>query len=415
MKPRSFLLASVAAVALLGAASERDARACGGCFVPPGPNSQVTAHRMAFAVSAKRTILWDQIQYVGSPSEFGWVLPIRGKVDVGVSSDQLFQRLENATQVEIQGPPPPVCPSRSRGLAFGGAESDNAAPSSQQDPGVNVWDQKVVGPYEATQLSATDGTALTNWLNEHNYTLPPAVAPVIDEYIKEGFGFLVIKLVPSADTTRMVPIRIAYEGGGTSLPLRMIAAGSGAKVGLKLFVIGEGRWETKNFPTTQVNSDELVWDYAAMGSNYNTLLVQKLALDGGRTWVAESSDELLRSSLFAGLPPGTTESDAGTVFATNTDETDIEAAFPGRASVTVTRLFAELPQSALNTDLELQASSAGKLPRIRKVEKTTNHPCPGSDSGSVFGCNAGGSSSPLTWMGALFAGALVVSVTRRRR
>jgi hypothetical protein len=427
MKLRSFIFGSMAALALIGAVSERDAQACGGCFVPPGPNTQVTAHRMAFAVSAKRTILWDQIQYVGAPSEFGWVLPIRGKVDVGVSSDQLFQRLENETSVQIVGPPQPICPSQGRGLAFGGGESNDLASASPSaaDSGVNVWDQKVVGPYEATQLSATDGTALTNWLNEHNYTLPPAVAPVIDQYIKEGFGFLVIKLVPSADTTRMVPIRIAYEGGGTSLPLRMIAAGSGAKVGLKLFVIGEGRWDTKNFPTAQIKDDELIWDYAAMGSNYNPVFLQKLALDGGRTWVAESSDDIARSKLFSGLPPGTTESDAGTVFATNTDESDIEAAFPGRASVTVTRLFAELPQSALNTDLELQASTGGKIPRVRNVTQTANHPCPGSDSGgSVFGCNAGASSgrsardessSPLTWMGALFAGALVVSINRRRR
>lgn len=35
---------------------ERDAAACGGCFAPPGPSTQVSAHRMAFAVSAKRTV-----------------------------------------------------------------------------------------------------------------------------------------------------------------------------------------------------------------------------------------------------------------------------------------------------------------------------------------------------------------------
>jgi len=417
MKLHAFLAASLFALAA-PSLLPRDASACGGCFVPPGPSTQVTAHRMAFAVSTKRTILWDQIQYVGNPAEFGWVLPIRGKVDVGVSSDQLFQRLEAETAVEVQGPPPPICPSASRGLG-GFASSDEFASASPTaaDSGVNVWDQKVVGPYEATQLSATDGTALRTWLTDHGYVLPESIAPVVDQYIKEGFGFLVIKLVPNSDVNRMVPIRIAYEGGGTTLPLRMIAAGSGAKVGLKLFVIGEGRWDTKNFPTAQIKDDELVWDYAAMGSNYNPVFLEKLALDGGRTWVAESSDDVIRSKLFAGLPPGTTETDAGTtVFASNTDESDIEAAFPGRTTVTVTRLFAELPSSSLNTDLELQASSAGKIPRIRKVTKTTNHPCPGSDSGgSVFGCNAGAGTSPLTWMGALFAGALVVSITRRRR
>lgn len=403
---------------LIGAAMfERDAKACGGCFVPEGPSTQVTAHRMAFAVSPRRTILWDQIQYTGSPSEFGWVLPIRGKVDVGVSSDQLFQRLESETTVQIVPPPTPVCP-RSNRSSFGSATQND--PSSESvgaasDSGVNVWDQKVVGPYEATQLSATDGTALRTWLADRAYVLPPAIAPVIDQYIKEGFGFLVVKLVPQVEVTRMEPIRIAFEGAAPTLPLRMIAAGTGAKVGLKLFVIGEGRWEAKNFPNASINTDELIWDYAAMASNYNPLLIKKLAENGGRTWVTEMSDEIPRARLFEGLPAGTTENDAGTtVFATDTDASDIEKAFPGRANVTVSRLFAELPQSALNTDLDLQASTGGKLTRTRTITKTANHPCPGTEGGSAFGCNAGGSGT-TTWLGVAFAGAVAVSLARRRR
>lgn len=399
------------------AITERDARACGGCFVPPGPSTQVTAHRMAFAVSTRRTILWDQIQYTGSPEEFGWVLPIRGKVDVGVSSDQLFQRLESETTVQIVGPPQPICPSSNRSL-FGGASSDEASASpSAQDGGVNVWDQKVVGPYEATQLSATDGTALTTWLTDHAYVLPPAVAPVIDQYIKEGFGFLVIKLVPQREVTKMEPIRVAFDGSSPTLPLRMIAAGTGARVGLKLWVLAEGRWEAKNFPNGEIKDSELVWDFRAMGSNYNTVFINKLAENGGRTWVTETSEEIPRAKLFAGLPKGTTENDAGmTVFAADTDETDIERAFPGRANITVSRLFAELPQSALGTDLDLQASSGGTIPRVRKVTNTTNHPCPGTqEGGSVFGCSQTGAGSSLTWLGVAFGSALAVSIARRRR
>ena len=62
-------LFAIAIAALSVVVHERDSRACGGCFVPPGPNTQVTAHRMAFAVSPRRTILWDQIQYAGEPEE----------------------------------------------------------------------------------------------------------------------------------------------------------------------------------------------------------------------------------------------------------------------------------------------------------------------------------------------------------
>jgi hypothetical protein len=415
---RKALFASLAIAWLAVVVTERDARACGGCFVPEGPSTQVTAHRMAFAISPRRTILWDQIQYTGSPSEFGWVLPIRGKVDVGVSSDTLFQRLESETRVNIVGPPPPTCPSNNRSSFNGVAQDDPSAATSEgaADSGVSVWDQKVVGPYEATQLSATDGTALRTWLTDHAYVLPAAIGPVIDQYIKEGFGFLVVKLVPQREVTKMEPIRIAFEGSSPTLPLRMIAAGTGAKVGLKLFVIGEGRWEAKNFPNAQITENELTWDFRAMASDYNTIFINKLAANGGRTWVTEMSEEIPRGRLFDGLPAGTTENDAGTtVFASNTDQTDVEAAFPGRATVMVSRLFAELPQSALGTDLDLQASTLGKLSRTKTVTNTKNHPCPGTDGGSVFGCNTAASNSSMMWIGVAFGTALALSRMSRRR
>src|SRR5689334_2668618 len=91
------------ACSLLGTI-ERDAHACGGCFAPPGPSTQVTAHRMALALSSKRTVLWDQIEYTGDPASWGWVLPIRGLVDVGVSDDELFARLEGATLPRVVPP-----------------------------------------------------------------------------------------------------------------------------------------------------------------------------------------------------------------------------------------------------------------------------------------------------------------------
>ena len=245
------VVAAVGAFAAVGSITPRG-EACGGCFHEPGIPTQVSAHRMAFAVTPTRTILWDQIVYSGAPASFGWVLPIRGAVDVGVSTDAFFQRLETVTQPQVTPPPPPVCPPQkaicrtSCPDPCGGYKSDagfgaDTAAADTKSGGVDVWGSGVVGPYEATELSATDSTALKTWLTDHGYVLPPEIAPVVDAYIAEGFGFLAIKLVPSADVTRMVPIRIAFDGASPSLPLRMVAAGTGAQVGIKLFVFGEGR------------------------------------------------------------------------------------------------------------------------------------------------------------------------------
>ena len=406
---------------------------------------------MAFAVSAKRTVLWDQIQYVGAPSEFGWVLPIRGKVDVGVSSDDLFQRLESSTAPQITPPPPPTCPPPEKrcrttcnDYANAGPVSDAAA--SAADTGVDVWSTSVVGPYEATQLSATDGTALRNWLTDHGYVLPPSIAPIVDKYITEGFGFLVIKLVPSADQNRMVPIRIGFDGSSPTLPLRMIAAGAGEKIGIKLFVLGDGRWETKNFPNGEVRTADLVWDWAAMGSNFGALEIELLKSFKGGGFITESSLDVGKTTLTAGLPPGTVSSEAGTTFSTITDSTELDAAFPAKSDVRVTRLFAELPAASLGVDLDLQASVGGTIPRSRQAPKGVNYSCTtvvevectsspicdgrprdpfgptwmnesdGAVGGSTSGC-ASSSSSPgsLAWAVGAIAGLALVSGVRRRR
>ncbi|GAC1353042.1 MAG: hypothetical protein NVS3B20_17440 [Polyangiales bacterium] len=440
-----------------GLAAEPTAQACGGCFGPPGPSTQVTAHRMALAISPRRTVLWDQIQYVGNPSSFGWVLPIRGKVDVGVSSDELFERLEQQTQPQVTAPPPPACPEpkkvcRSRcNDSLGAASPSFSDASAGADSSVEVWSTSVVGPYEATQLAATDGTALGNWLKEHGYTIPPEIAPVIEQYIKEGFGFLAIKLVPTASTTRMVPIRIAFDGASPSLPLRMVAAGTGTNVGIKLFMIGEGRWEAKNFANDEVKTSDLVWDFRAMAANLGTLEQSIVSKNAGKVWIAESSDEYGRDGLFKGLPTGTTTLDSGSVFSSAGDETEIERTFAARPSVNVTRLFAQLPSSALATDLELQASSGGKIPAVRQAPKSVGYVCPstievtcegimpcgnnpgfpvvgggngsekngGSENGGSFGCSAssatdGGSSATYSWLGISLASVFAMGTLRRR-
>src|SRR5579871_395862 len=94
-----------------------DARACGGCFhEPPTDPSQsgtvVTDHRMLFVVSPQQTTLYDEIEYSGSPSSFAWVLPVRGAVKVGLSSDTVFSLVDSFTAATIVPPPaPPPCPT----------------------------------------------------------------------------------------------------------------------------------------------------------------------------------------------------------------------------------------------------------------------------------------------------------------
>ena len=100
LESRTLRWICAAAIAATVLSDVREADACGGCFHDPAPApenvTQVTGHRMIFSISPSATTLWDQIRYSGDPASFAWVLPIRGEVDIGLSSDLLFAELESA-------------------------------------------------------------------------------------------------------------------------------------------------------------------------------------------------------------------------------------------------------------------------------------------------------------------------------
>ncbi len=402
---RAGLLAAIALVAV--SSLERESAACGGCFHPPTENpTVVTDHRMIFAVSPRATTLYDQMRYEGSPSSFAWVLPIAGKVTIGLSSDELFNALDSMTRVEVIGPEtgcymPPTC--------------NNAVPSSPSvamagvpGGGVTVLAHEVVGPYETVQLRASEPKALADWLLAHQYSIPPESQAIIDQYVKEQSAFLAMKLVPGASVRAMRPVRVTSPGAALTLPLRMVAAGAGPVLGVTLWVVGEGRYEPQNFPSFKIGAEEVSWDWATRSSNYTTIRAAKTTASSGSGWQIESSLDLPTRSISESVtslatssgypgpvpppPPTPTPSiasaargvEAGPPTRSPEEERalDLVALFGGSAaipaSVRVTRMRADLSHAALRQDLQVQASSEqGLLSNVVAVTReTAPPPCP---------------------------------------
>jgi len=131
-----------------------DARACGGCFVPPKPptappesvDSVITGERMIFSISKEQTTLYDEITYSGSPATFAWVLPIKGEVEVGLSADLLFSVIDHLTASTVTPPPEdcppaPVCNSAPSGGGGFGCSASLSIPGTDSAPSASF-----VGP-----------------------------------------------------------------------------------------------------------------------------------------------------------------------------------------------------------------------------------------------------------------------------
>jgi hypothetical protein len=442
----------------LGVLDARDASACGGCTtnITESESTQVTGHKMILSVAKDSTTLWDQIEYVGNPKDFGWVLPIKGgtgfnlDTDFNVSSDALFQTLEALTQVVVSSPtincPPPSC-GVTAGSGTGGF--DNGGGGGASPGGVTVVAEKVAGPFQVVHLKATVPNALQTWLSENNYVIAADASPVIDAYQAEGFDFIAVKLVPGEGIDSMRPVRIKMPGASPELPLRMVAVGTGALTSITLWVTGEGRYETTNFPTFEVNEADLVWDWTTSSSNYKALRQQGYDASKGKAFLVEAAEPTSSFSIQFPLedlvnfdPKNSGYGDENGVGANEELYADLEALYGNipDGSMWLMRLHGELPRSALATDLMIGASSE-QLPaqRFFQATKTTGTApscppqpqCPpppdtgnddtwggyfGSDGGtSGGGCAMRGVSGSSAAFGGLALGAALMLARRRSR
>jgi hypothetical protein len=368
------------------AVHEADAHACGGCFHPEDQpeTTVVTAHRMALSISPAQTVLWDQVEYAGAPEEFAWVLPIKAGARLQLSTDAWFEALDAATSTRVVGP--------ALSCGFGGGEddsrgcgcmpaqyessvmADNGAGAAGPIPPVTVVHREAVGPYDVVTLHASTQGSLTSWLTENGFAIDTSTQPIIDAYTLEGFDFIALRLLPDRGVQQMKPVRVVSEGAVPTLPLRMVAAGTGANVDITLFVVGEGRWQTRNFPDAVVDAADLSWDFAASASSYGELRQGVFAQDEGRTWLSTYAK---RGALLGSL--------------TNPIDGSPVLFQQGNASfATIADLY--VSQGLANDETDTDACTTAFAARAGSAELVVD-PCPSASIGDGGGGGAGGNGS----------------------
>lgn len=396
----ALLLASLTSAIALGDA--RDAQACGGNFTPPPDplveTPVVSDHRMVLSLGIDQTILWDQVRYTGNPKEFAWVLPVHPGTTIELSRDEWIASLDAITQPQIVQPVRGSFSgddeeSGGGGCIGGGAAAslDSAeAPSPQAGgvPAVKVVSESVVGPYESVIVRSDQPKALEDWLQSHGFVIPDALEPTIAAYTAAKMDFAALRLRPFQGVQAMQPVRIVSPGADNTLPLRMVQAGVVDHVGLLLYVISEGPYRPMNFPEARIDDTKLIWNDGAQTSNYDDLAKAVMGQAGGTTWLTEYANKPTTLDMayygscasLAPVPASTPADDAGaddagtddagavpvatvpfTYCQTGTEACcqfdDLELARKGlhASDVWVTRLRADLPASALATDLILEA------------------------------------------------------------
>lgn len=151
------------------------------------------------------------------------ILPLPAKATLSLADVDTFARLAELTQ-------PVVVEERVlRGLGFptiGGAAGDGAgAPGG----GVDVLEERELGPFTTTQLDSDDASDLQDWLEEHDYRVRDNIVAATQPYLDEGWVIAAIQLKPGAQDSLggdLQPIHASFASDKMVYPMRLQAQAS---------------------------------------------------------------------------------------------------------------------------------------------------------------------------------------------
>jgi hypothetical protein len=222
-------------IALLLALAPMSALACG---LPL--EARITREQALLIVDGERQQLVATVGLSDAAPDAAVIFPVPAApdaVDQPAGGAELFPYLQEATQPLV----------RTERRVRWGLRRDEAA-GGAAPAGVDVLGHEVIGGYEVARLAAADAGALSTWLAENGYSLPPAAEPILAAYVAEGWAFVAVRLADAAPEGSLAPLRISYSSPLRVYPMRLGAL-SDAPVSVDLFVLDAGRAEAPPMET----------------------------------------------------------------------------------------------------------------------------------------------------------------------
>ncbi len=303
MKNLPLYAAALTAGAMITLTSDA-AEACGGFFCAgAGPNQvNQAAERIVFAQHPDNSVTAVvQIMYAGPADRFGWLLPVPGIPEVGLSSDAAFTRLQNATNPQynlnrsVEGECRQDDNRRFANNATAAPESANngSVADDGNGGGVNVLARGNTGPYDyvVIQVDAEDNkTQLAlDWLEDNNYEVTNVGPELIGPYLDDGFNLLAIRLQKTQESGSVRPIKLTYDSDRPMIPIKLTAVAATDDMGVMTWVLGSDRAVPVNYKALELNDALLNWFNPT--SNYNDVVIAAANEASGQGFVTEYADD----------------------------------------------------------------------------------------------------------------------------
>ncbi|MEU9101221.1 DUF2330 domain-containing protein [Streptomyces sp. NPDC048361] len=245
---RRALLVALALVALQLGSLVAPAYACGCGAMVPQSGRQLSVRQETSAVR------WDgrseqivmRLTVDGNAPRAAWIMPVPSRATVKLGDRHLFDQLE-----EISAP---VHRTRSYFWPKDGdwpfAEDrsvGDGAPRAAAKPPVEVVGRERLGPFDVARLTATDPTALRDWLAHNGFELPQALATELRPYVDQKWEYVAIRLAPDQVGQTLGgpldPLSLTFASDRPVYPMRLSRLARTPQT-LNLYLLGTHRMET---------------------------------------------------------------------------------------------------------------------------------------------------------------------------
>ena len=201
----------------------------------------------------------------GEFDSFALVIPVPEVIEqdsVHVLEPELFDRLDAYSA-------PRLVSYECEDFAFNDDESsggfDSGVVYEEEESGVEVEAEYIVGEYQIVVLSATQSEGLFQWLTDHYYQLPGQSIPLLQEYIDGGSYFLAAKVAPDAGIEsgdRLSPLQLNYNSSVFQIPIRIGTLQAKDAQDLVIYALNDydlGRVGISNYEEFTIE-DECMWE-----------------------------------------------------------------------------------------------------------------------------------------------------------
>ena len=126
---------------------------------------------------------------------------------------------------------------------------------------------------------------MREWLDSNSYQSPEAADATLSPYVEMGSAFVALKLLPSAGSGDVQPLKLSFGGDIPAVPIVPTSVAANPDMGIIVQLLGDARAVTTNYRHVTIN--EAAIDWMNGGNNYPDVVSQAVDEAGGQAFVTD--------------------------------------------------------------------------------------------------------------------------------